>query len=147
MAVIVGAATHVGWDEFTHPGRFGTEHIPALAAEYPSPIGPLAGFRWAQYASGVVGLLVLVWVGWRQAVVAAPPRRHVLLARWAPAVTALAAVVAVALRLLPSGLGAGLSARALAFEVITASISGGCLALLALCVATRLRPGDPDDAG
>jgi hypothetical protein len=57
-ALAVGAATHVLWDEFTHPRRWGTEHIPALAQTW----GPLAGYRWLQYASGLVGLVVLlVW--------------------------------------------------------------------------------------
>jgi len=62
LAVIVGAATHVGWDEFTHPRRWGTEHIPALDETW----GLLPGYRWLQYASGLVGgAVLLVWlVGW-----------------------------------------------------------------------------------
>ncbi|SDG12381.1 protein of unknown function [Blastococcus aurantiacus] len=66
LALVVGAATHVLWDEFTHAGRWGTEHLPALAREW----GPLPGYRWLQYASGVVGgVVLLLWLArwWRRA--------------------------------------------------------------------------------
>jgi hypothetical protein len=62
LGVVVGAATHVVWDEFTHPRRWGTEHVPALDETW----GLLPGYRWLQYASGLVGgVVLLVWfVGW-----------------------------------------------------------------------------------
>src|SRR3954452_18625563 len=49
-AVIVGAATHVGWDELTHQGRWGAAHIPWLAENH---FGH-AGYQWAQAASSAV---------------------------------------------------------------------------------------------
>jgi hypothetical protein len=55
-AVVLGAATHVLWDEFTHPRRWGTQHVPALDQTW----GLLPGYRWLQYASGLVGGVVLV---------------------------------------------------------------------------------------
>jgi len=59
LALVVGAGTHVLWDEFTHGGRWGTEHLPVLAENW----GPLAGYRWLQYASGIVGgAVLLLWV-------------------------------------------------------------------------------------
>jgi hypothetical protein len=63
-ALAIGALTHVGWDAFTHENRYGTAHLEWLAASH----GPLAGYRWAQYASGVFGgLVVLAWLStwWR----------------------------------------------------------------------------------
>jgi Domain of unknown function (DUF4184) len=66
LAVVLGAATHVLWDEFTHPRRWGTEHIPALDEQW----GLLPGYRWLQYASGLVGgVVLLVWFvrWWRRA--------------------------------------------------------------------------------
>ena len=66
LALVAGAATHVLWDEFTHAGRWGTEHLPALAREW----GPLPGYRWLQYASGVLGgAVLLLWLvrWWRRA--------------------------------------------------------------------------------
>lgn len=70
VALVVGAATHVAWDEFTHPRRWGPEHLPVLAVRW----GPLPGYAWAQYASTVAsGLLVTAWLlrEWRRAPVRA----------------------------------------------------------------------------
>ncbi|GAA2510212.1 DUF4184 family protein [Streptomyces gobitricini] len=56
-SAVLGAATHVGWDLFTHPGRWGTEVFPALGAV-------VAGFPlylYAQYGGSAVALVVLVW--------------------------------------------------------------------------------------
>jgi hypothetical protein len=53
----VGAATHLLWDSFTHPGRWGPQHIEWLRVEHAG----LEGLRWAQYVSGVVGLTIVVW--------------------------------------------------------------------------------------
>ncbi len=59
----VGAATHVGWDQFTHWWGWGTRHVPALSA----PVGSALGEDWygydvAQHASTVLGAAVLA--GW-----------------------------------------------------------------------------------
>ncbi|HEY0126505.1 MAG TPA: DUF4184 family protein [Blastococcus sp.] len=65
LALVVGAATHVVWDEFTHPRRWGPEHITALAEDW----GPLPGYRWLQYATSVLGgVVLLVWLvrWWRR---------------------------------------------------------------------------------
>ncbi|RBY80317.1 hypothetical protein DQ239_04455 [Blastococcus sp. TF02-09] len=74
LALVVGAATHVLWDEFTHAGRWGTDHLPALARMW----GPVEGYRWAQYASSVVGAaILLVWLvrWWRRSPRAPLPDR------------------------------------------------------------------------
>jgi hypothetical protein len=66
VALVVGATTHVVWDAFTHGGRWGSAHISWLAIDH----GPLAGYSWAQYLSGVAGAAVLtVWCvrWWRRA--------------------------------------------------------------------------------
>ena len=63
--LVLGAATHVLWDEFTHPRRWGTQHVPVLAENW----GILPGYRWLQYASGLVGgLVLLAWLlrWWRR---------------------------------------------------------------------------------
>jgi Domain of unknown function (DUF4184) len=63
--LVTGAATHVLWDEFTHADRWGTAHVPALAAEWRGrPV-----HVWAQDASGVVGAAALAaWFArwWRR---------------------------------------------------------------------------------
>lgn len=81
LALVVGAATHVLWDEFTHAGRWGTEHLPALARDW----GPLPGHRWLQYASGVLGgAVLLVWLvrWWRRAPRAPLPERPAAWPAW-----------------------------------------------------------------
>ncbi|MEV0392435.1 DUF4184 family protein [Polymorphospora rubra] len=65
-SLAVGAATHVLWDSFTHDGRWGATHIGWLA----DPHLGMAGYRWAQYASTVVGAVaVAIWLlrWWRTA--------------------------------------------------------------------------------
>jgi hypothetical protein len=57
VALVLGAATHVGWDAFTHGGQWGAEHIAALR----HPVAGVAVYDWAQLASSVLGLLVLAW--------------------------------------------------------------------------------------
>ena len=58
LALVVGGGTHVLWDEFTHPRRWGTTHAPALGETW----GLLPGYRWLQYASGLIGgVVLLVW--------------------------------------------------------------------------------------
>lgn len=58
LALVVGAATHVLWDEFTHARRWGPETFPVLAEQW----GAMPGYRWLQYGTSVLGGLVLL--GW-----------------------------------------------------------------------------------
>lgn len=58
LSLVIGAVTHVFWDEFTHPARWGTENIPWLAEQH----GLLPGYRWGQYGSSVIGLALIAWV-------------------------------------------------------------------------------------
>lgn len=80
-SLVVGGYTHVGWDAFTHTGRWGSRHIPWLTRthqllgarqwaehrwpgyqwiDFSSP-----GVHWAQYASGVGGALIIAgWMLW-----------------------------------------------------------------------------------
>ncbi|OII21350.1 DUF4184 family protein [Frigoribacterium sp. MCBA15_019] len=55
LALVLGVLTHVFWDAFTHPDRFGSTLIPALAEQW----GPWVGTQWAQYVSSLGGLVVL----------------------------------------------------------------------------------------
>ncbi|BEP14939.1 DUF4184 family protein [Acidothermaceae bacterium B102] len=64
-ALFVGGVTHIFWDEFTHPRRWGTHHIPALTEHF----GGLQGYRWSQYGSGLFGASVIaIWLfrWWRR---------------------------------------------------------------------------------
>src|SRR3954470_22946503 len=128
VAVIIGAATHVLWDEFTHEGRWGAVHIPWLADDH---LGH-AGYHWAQAASSALGLAVVIVAG-SLTLARRPPRpnspRLPTLARWlAAAVAGTATVVAIVAgsRQLDRGLHAAAIAVAvngLAAFVLTAVVA------------------------
>ncbi|PWW22628.1 uncharacterized protein DUF4184 [Geodermatophilus normandii] len=118
-AVPVGAATHVLWDEFTHPGRWGAEHVPALAATWAGE----AGYSWAQDLSGAGGALVLAgWLAlwWRRtpSAASAGSRPH----WWLPW-TVLAAAAGAA------GAAAAAGAPDLRSGAVWAAFAGGGAAL------------------
>lgn len=65
-SVLLGAATHVLWDSFTHDGPETTQWLPALADDW----GPWPGYQWLQVFSGAIGIVLVVgwWrLSWRRA--------------------------------------------------------------------------------
>ncbi|MFD5425668.1 DUF4184 family protein [Streptomyces sp. NPDC127084] len=57
VSAVLGAATHVVWDSFTHFDRWGVRAVPALSE-------PVAGFplyTYTQYGSSAVALVVVAW--------------------------------------------------------------------------------------
>lgn len=54
-ALAIGVAAHGLWDAFSHEGRAGVEALPMLAQAW----GPLPGYKWVQYGSGLLGGAVL----------------------------------------------------------------------------------------
>lgn len=56
VSLVLGVISHIAWDAFTHEGRWGTQLFPALDEQW----GPLLGYKWAQYASSVLGLAVVL---------------------------------------------------------------------------------------
>jgi len=57
LSVLIGAATHLLWDSFTHPGWL-VDRVPLLRA----PLGPLLVEKWLQHLSTIAGLVILaVW--------------------------------------------------------------------------------------
>ncbi|KRV49219.1 hypothetical protein AQ490_03160 [Wenjunlia vitaminophila] len=61
LSAVVGAATHVGWDSFTHEGRAGVRAFPTLER---TAVGhPL--HRWAQYGGSALALGLIAWCGAR----------------------------------------------------------------------------------
>jgi hypothetical protein len=70
ISLALGVATHIAWDLFTHEGRIGTELFPILDQMW----GALAGFKWLQHGSSVLGLLILaIWGASRLAAHAGTP--------------------------------------------------------------------------
>ena len=70
IAVVLGSLTHVGLDEFTHPGRWGARNIPWLDQVHAG----LAGTSWLQYGAGVIGLVgIVLW--WSLVLARTAPQR------------------------------------------------------------------------
>lgn len=80
MAVLVGAATHLAWDGFTHRGAWGVELVPALAQSW-FRIGGVAvgGYAVLQHGSSLLGLpiMILLFASWyrRAPINEVPPLR------------------------------------------------------------------------
>jgi hypothetical protein len=61
VAALLGAATHIFWDGFTHANGWGVPLFPVLAEIAPGDVLPW--YSLAQYASSVFGMLVVgVWI-------------------------------------------------------------------------------------
>lgn len=78
LSLMIGVLSHIAWDAFTHEGRWGVVTFPALGEMW----GPLLGYKWLQYGSGIIGLVILAlfamrWIRRR------PVRQHArLLPNW-----------------------------------------------------------------
>ncbi|MFI2612192.1 DUF4184 family protein [Kitasatospora sp. NPDC018619] len=137
----LGAATHVGWDAFTHGGRLGTRLLPVLDR----PVVGVPLYEVVQYGSSALALALLGGWAARAVRAAQPVRPAVRLAprarRAAVAVLGAATAAGVLHRLSPLrrnpvpevcfGAGAGLAAGAVGYAVV-------------LAAARRLRGGRPD---
>jgi hypothetical protein len=151
VALAIGIASHVLWDAFTHPGRFGSALIPALADDW----GPLPGTRWLQYASSIGGLALIAIVGLRH--LAGTPRSPVTAFPRLRAGFGLAVLIAgaagVIVTLAETGVPADVGAlRTFAFSAGTRAGAGilvatAAAASVALVLARRLPPeGEPTRA-
>ena len=71
VSLLVGIATHLVWDAFTHPDGWMVLQIAALRTQ----LGPFPAYRWAQYASSIGGLMIsAIWArGWKRRT---PPVEH-----------------------------------------------------------------------
>ncbi|MCP9210515.1 DUF4184 family protein [Streptomyces sp. NEAU-Y11] len=60
VSAVLGAATHVVWDAFTHPGRWGTRLVPGLD----QVVGGLPVYTFVQYGTSALAAVALGWFGW-----------------------------------------------------------------------------------
>ncbi len=71
LSALIGGATHLLWDSFTHPGWV-VDHVAVLRIQ----LGPLLVEKWLQHASTVAGLVILaVWAVIRLRAAKADPDR------------------------------------------------------------------------
>lgn len=131
-AVLLGAASHIAWDAFTHAGGMGVALVPQLRTVLP-PVG-LPAYAALQHASGLLGtlLLVLFVVGWARdqprRPVTLPPARHRVVA--VTAIVAFTLVVAAGnvARTLASG---PTGARVLLTAAVLGAMTGSTIAVIA----------------
>ncbi|UMG93240.1 DUF4184 family protein [Nocardioides sp. TF02-7] len=123
-AACLGAATHVVWDAFTHPGRWGPRHVEWLHNDHAG----LPGSKWLQYASGVVGLAVVAWAALRH-LRSRAPRPGPRAPRVLPPATLPAAVAGAALVGLSSGAVHAPDLHDMAYFAVV----HGLIALVVLC--------------
>jgi len=60
VAIMIGSYTHIIWDAFSHPGRWGSLWIPALNNEFDVAGQVLPGHKLVQYGSSLIGLPLLL---------------------------------------------------------------------------------------
>ncbi|WP_330295833.1 DUF4184 family protein [Streptomyces sp. NBC_00503] len=58
LSAVAGSLTHVVWDSFTHPGRWGTDALPGLVAVRAFGL-PL--YSYLQYGTSAIAACTLVW--------------------------------------------------------------------------------------
>jgi hypothetical protein len=142
-AIGVGALTHVGWDAFTHADLWGVRHVRWLA----TTVGPLPAYEWAQYVSGLVGLLLIArsvsdW--WRRTppgeLAPTTPMRIGPRMAWTVAATAITIGAA-------HGTWHGAqqpdTIRAIAFFAATRGVDAGILAVLTVAAVNWLHRPPP----
>ncbi|QHC57388.1 DUF4184 family protein [Rathayibacter sp. VKM Ac-2760] len=142
VGIVIGAASHVLWDGFTHDGGLVVAAVPELRAQ----LGPFPGYKWAQYASGVLGLVGLgigavVWyVARRPHPIASDHRGPARLAAW---------TVVLAAAVLPAGVvlsGSGLDPleeayRSVVVDAAILTVTWTTVAALAVALLWQLALG------
>lgn len=133
LAAIVGSMTHVVWDAFTHVDRWGPDHLAWLRDDH----GGLAGFQWAQYASSVAGIAIVVGAAIAHLRALAPTRPRppaALNPTWLAAAVAAALIAGLvaAVARVPLGL------HAMVFHGIIACLLVSGLALAGVCLAWQV---------
>jgi hypothetical protein len=63
LSLVIGIATHLVWDSFTHGDGYVVTHVPLLSA---TAFGDLTWARLLQHVSTVVGLVVIAVYLWRR---------------------------------------------------------------------------------
>ena len=144
-SLVIGVVSHVVWDLFTHDARWGVEVLPALGLMW----GPLLGFKWLQYGSGVLGLAIMgVWAILRLGRADASPRVARVLpewARWAWWVSLPVALVAAWIGGLAvfGPLDAEFTVAHLAYRVLPPACAVWGVATIALCIVVQAARGRP----
>jgi hypothetical protein len=148
-ALLLGAATHIIWDAFTHEDARGVRMFPLLTDYGPEMAGhPLHLYRWLQYGSSLFGLAVVaagltLWLRHAPAPLEPPSRRISRPERvaWLSAyvLPSLLAVAWLLWRPWPAGQSPLESGRALdAVAIVGMRTAAASLLLVSCLIRTRL---------
>lgn len=133
ISIVVGAASHVFWDSFTHQGWFFVRAFPVLDTQ----IGPLPVYKYLQYISGVLGTAaVLIWT--TSATKRAPKSEKRIANRIVP----MSIIIGTMLVITYIALGKNnpLTPYITLIQTVIGVISGLSLGLFLFSVVDRLRP-------
>ncbi|MFD7024652.1 DUF4184 family protein [Promicromonospora sukumoe] len=139
LSLVIGIATHLVWDSFTHGDGYVVTHVPLLSAP---AFGDLSWARLLQHVSTVVGLVVIAVYLWRRrgsvgrgaARQGTAVRRTTRRGLWAVAAVAVVGAVLGTVRWWSVGSssdGAGLTARDVVEGVLSDVATGAGAALIA----------------
>lgn len=129
LSILLGAATHIIWDAFTHPGFWPYRHLPLLTYSLPLPLaGSIEVFKLFQYASTALGLCVVA-VLWRRWVFTTSHQQTPVVGRPFFSIAALACAGA----LLRAEYGTGFLHRFRGFNVLPQRLSLASLACFGSC--------------
>lgn len=148
VSLLVGVLSHIVWDAFTHEGRWGLVIAPALAEQW----GPLPGYKWLQYCSGIGGVAVIVvwamiWLLRREPIATPPsPLPRVVVIVWIAALPVTLGIAAVIGYQQRGPFSAAFTPQHLAYALLPPAAAIWGLLTLVLCagiVASRQRTGAP----
>ncbi|MEL6641047.1 MAG: DUF4184 family protein [Pseudomonadota bacterium] len=133
VSIVIGAATHVFWDSFTHRGWFFVRLFPVLDMQ----VGPLPVYKYLQYVSGVLGsAAVLAWAIF--AIRKAPVQSERIAHRFVP--TCIILVTAIIVTYFALGKNNPLTPYITLIQTVIGSIAGVSLGLFVFAVVDRIRP-------
>lgn len=141
-AASVAAATHIFWDSFTHADQWGYNRLAWLRTDH---LG-VAGLRWAQYLSAIIGLAIVIAYAVVELRSLAPdrPRAPRALGTYTLVVSvclAGAAGLVVVIASIPDGM------YAMAFHGVVIGLVTLAVAVLSVCLVWHLRVRrDGDDS-
>lgn len=140
VGLAIGVVTHIVWDLFTHEGRAGVAALPGLNDQW----GPLLGYKWLQYGSSAVGLVILaVWAAlwFRRADAAALTSRvlpDVFRWTWWLALPAFLAIAWIAGYAVYGPFTAEFTVQHLAYRVFPTAVAVWGALTVALCIGVQV---------
>ena len=133
-SILLGIATHLLWDSFTHANTWFYDHWSALGQTYQFPIlGRTPGYKLLQHGSTVIGTgILLAWfVGWYRAAELSPQIRGTSPSTSRKiAITAVVTTLALAGGLIRAFAGIGIPTRRLGFNRFVGEVVVTAIALV-----------------